>query len=77
MNSKLIDIALEIMDPKAFEDLVYALVGDEYPAARQLTAPDAGRDRLKRLPGAESVCLHQRALQRRSICSPTLHAGSQ
>lgn len=34
------------MDPRAFEDLVFALVRAEHPSAIQLRPPDAGRDTI-------------------------------
>ena len=41
---KVIGQGLQMMDDRAFEDLVFALVRVDHPEARQLTPPDAGRD---------------------------------
>jgi hypothetical protein len=51
MNPRSIDLALTLMDARAFEDLVFALVRVEHPTAVQLTPPDAGRDTI--VPGEE------------------------
>src|SRR4051812_7253621 len=50
LNPRSIDMALTLMDARAFEDLVFALVRAEHPTAMQLTPPDAGRDTV--VPGA-------------------------
>lgn len=44
MYWRLVEMAIEKMDPRQFEDLVYALVVVEHPNARQLKPPDMGRD---------------------------------
>jgi hypothetical protein len=49
MNPRSIDLALTLMDARAFEDLVFALVRAEHPTAVQLAPPDAGRDTI--VPG--------------------------
>ena len=44
VNPAIIRAALEAMGPDAFEDLNFALVLVDHPSARQLRAPDGGRD---------------------------------
>jgi len=46
VKPRLMDIALQLMDPQSFEDVVYALVRAEEPTAIQLKPPDAGRDTI-------------------------------
>ncbi len=44
MNPAIIKAAIEVMGPDAFEDLTFALVVLDHPGARQMRAPDGGRD---------------------------------
>jgi hypothetical protein len=51
MYWQLVEMAIKVMTPSAFEDLVFALVRLEDERAEQLGPPDAGRDTIVRLPG--------------------------
>jgi len=44
VNPAIIKAAIEVMGPDAFEDLTFALVLVDHPSARQMQAPDGGRD---------------------------------
>lgn len=46
MRPELVDVMVKAMDSVAFENLVFALVRDDEPMARQLRPPDGGRDTI-------------------------------
>jgi hypothetical protein len=46
MRPELVDMMVQAMDPRAFENLLFALVLDDEPTAKQLRPPDGGRDTI-------------------------------